>query len=208
VTVLPPTVSVPLRDVLLAGTVKVTEPMPVPVTPAVIVIHGVVVVAVHEHLVPVVTENVELFPPSGTVNEDGATEYVQLLIACVNVTVWPATVMVPIRTAAPSFGATVKVTCPMLIPVAPLVTVIQSTLLTAVQAQPVITETALVMPVEGTLRLLGVTVAVHCASTVRTPATRINATSAEQRWSVIVPPSVRDGPVERVPPAVHNTRRQ
>jgi hypothetical protein len=63
-----------------------------------------------------------------------------------------------------------------------LMTVIQLTELVAVQVQlwPVMTESALLLPFDGTETLVGVTVAVHCASDVRTPTTKISATSRPQ----------------------------
>jgi hypothetical protein len=72
-------------------------------------------------------------------------------------------------------------TWPIPDPVA-LVTVIQLTLLTAVQVQlwPVMTESALLLPTDDTETLVGVTVAVHCASDVRTPTTKTSATSRPQ----------------------------
>jgi hypothetical protein len=79
--------------------------------------------------------------------------------AWLNVTVFPATVKVPVR-AAPVFAATTKLTPPMPEPLAPLVIVTQATLLTAVHEQlvPLETESALVVPVVGTVKLVGVTV--------------------------------------------------
>src|SRR5690349_12499774 len=52
-------------------------------------------------------------------------------------------VSVPVRLAATGFAATVKPTVPLPDPVAPLVTVIQGSLLTAVQLQPVAAVTPL-----------------------------------------------------------------
>jgi len=61
---------------------------------------------------------------------------------------------------APVFAATTKLTPPMPEPLAPLVIVTQATLLTAVHEQlvPLETESALVVPVVGTVKLVGVTV--------------------------------------------------
>jgi hypothetical protein len=53
----------------------------------------------------------------------------------VTVKVWPAIVNAPVR-AAPVLAATVKVTDPLPLPVAPEVTVIHCTLLAAVHAHP------------------------------------------------------------------------
>ena len=79
--------------------------------------------------------------------------------AWLNVTVFPATVSVPVR-AAPVFAATRKLTPPIPEPLPPLVIVIQLTLLTAVHGQlvPLDTESPLVVPCDGTVKLVGVTV--------------------------------------------------
>ena len=61
-------------------------------------------------------------------------------------------------------------------------TVIQLTVLTAVHEQlvPVMTDTALVDPVDGTETLVGVTVAlVHCADAVRTSSDNASTTSIQ-----------------------------
>jgi uncharacterized protein YhhL (DUF1145 family) len=58
VKVVPATVSVPARDVVavFAATLNVTEPLPDPLEPAVTVIQLALLVAVHPHPVPAVTE--------------------------------------------------------------------------------------------------------------------------------------------------------
>ena len=73
VTVRPATVNVPVRVTVEAGTVKLTEPIPDPVAPAVMVIQLAVVVADHEQLVPEVTDNVVALPFVGTVTVVGRT---------------------------------------------------------------------------------------------------------------------------------------
>ena len=75
----------------------------------------------------------------------------------VTVNVCPPTVIVPMRCVAPVFAATVKPTEPFPLPDAPLVTVIQETLLAAVQAQPVpaVTESVALSPAAGDVRLTG-----------------------------------------------------
>lgn len=62
------------------------------------------------------------------------------------VNVWPATVIVPVR-AAPVFAATLKVTLPLPLPVAPAVIAIHEALLVAVHPQPLPAVTATVLPV-------------------------------------------------------------
>jgi hypothetical protein len=74
------------------------------------------------------------------------------LAACVTVNVRPAIVSVPVRTELVVLGATVKLAEPLPEPDAPAVTVIQVTLLTAVQAQPVVVVTVVdaLPPAAGT----------------------------------------------------------
>ena len=75
------------------------------------------------------------------------------------VTVWYATVNVPVR-AAPGFAATVNVTVPLAMPLDPDAIEIHATVLTAVHGQPVepVTETDVPPePVEGTDTLDGLT---------------------------------------------------
>ena len=67
----------------------------------------------------------------------------QAAAACVTVNVVPAIVSVPVRPVVTVFGATLKPTLPLPLPVAPLVTVIQLALLAADQAQPDPAETVL-----------------------------------------------------------------
>ena len=63
--------------------------------------------------------------------------------ACVTLNVWPAMVRVPER-APPVLAATLNVTEPFPLPLAPAVTVTHPASLLAVQAQPVPAETATV----------------------------------------------------------------
>ena len=63
--------------------------------------------------------------------------------ACVTVNVWPAMVRLPER-AAPVLAATLYVTDPSPLPLAPEVTVTHAAPLLAVQAQPVPADTAIV----------------------------------------------------------------
>jgi hypothetical protein len=75
----PATFRVPLREVpvVLAATLNVTEPMPDPLAPAVTVIQGVVVVAVHEQAVPAMTLTVRLLAIASTAKLSGVTVPVQ-----------------------------------------------------------------------------------------------------------------------------------
>jgi hypothetical protein len=80
--------------------------MPAPVA-LVTVIQPTELVAVHVQLVPEITETALVLPVDGTLTLVGVTEYVQLVPACVNVTVCPATSIVPVRVAPVVFAATV-----------------------------------------------------------------------------------------------------
>jgi hypothetical protein len=72
-------VSVPVREapVVFAAMLKVTEPIPDPVAPAVTVIQGAVVVAVHEQAVPATTLTVRLEAIASTAKLSGDTLPVQ-----------------------------------------------------------------------------------------------------------------------------------
>jgi hypothetical protein len=63
--------------------------------------------AVHEQLVPVVTDNALVLPIIATDTLVGVTVAGQPEADCVNVTVCPATVIVPVRTAPVVLAATV-----------------------------------------------------------------------------------------------------
>ena len=68
VNVLPATVSVPVRGVVavVAAAVKLTDPLPVPLAPALIVSHATLLVADHPHPAPAVTPTVPLPPAAAT----------------------------------------------------------------------------------------------------------------------------------------------
>ena len=100
----PATVRVPARaGPALAGTLKVTALVPDPEPAFVMVIHGSMVVADHEHCVPVVTLSVRIVLAGSMTNAVGVTVYTQLLACWVTVIVWPATISVPVRTLAVGF---------------------------------------------------------------------------------------------------------
>ena len=73
VTACPATVIAPERAIVVGATVMLTEPMPDPAAPAVIVIHATALEAVHVQLVPDVTDTVWLLPVADAVTEDGVT---------------------------------------------------------------------------------------------------------------------------------------
>ena len=174
----PPTVSVPVRatPVLFAAMLNVTEPMPDPLAPAVIVIQLSGLVAVQEQDVPDVTLSVRLVLSGSIEKLVGVTLTVQPPVPCETVTGWPATVKVAVR-RAPGFAATLNVTEPMPDPLAPAVIVIQLTGLVAVQGQdvPVVTLSVRLVLSESIEKLVGVTVAAQpvaaCETVTVWPAT-------------------------------------
>ncbi len=144
VKVAPAIVSVPVRlDPVFAATPNVTEPLPDPVAPPVMVIHDALLDAVQPQPVAAVTLLLPL--PAAAVNDwlvgeiDGEHE----AAACVTVNVAPAIVNVPVRLEAAVLAATLNATVPSPDPDAPPVTVIQAALLVAVHAQPVAAVTVL-----------------------------------------------------------------
>jgi hypothetical protein len=80
--------------------------MPEPVA-LVTVIQLTELTAVHVQLVPLTTESELVLPVEGTDTLVGVTLYEQLDAACVNVTVTPPTVIVPVRCRPVVFAATV-----------------------------------------------------------------------------------------------------
>ena len=76
-------------------------------------------------------------------------------------TVWPATVSVPVRAAPVVLAATLNVTEPMPDPLAPAVTVIQDVVVVAVQEHdvPEVTLSVRLVASASTSKLVGVTVA-------------------------------------------------
>ena len=108
VKVLPPIVSVPFRAVVaaLAATVYETEPLPLPVAPAVMVIHVALLEAVHAQPAAAVTVTEPV--PAADVTVADAEEIVGThgAPACVTVNVLPAIVSVPVRDMEPVFAAT------------------------------------------------------------------------------------------------------
>ena len=135
----PATVRVPTRcDVVLLGaTVKLTEPVPEPVAPAVMVIQVTLLTAVQEQPVVVVTVVDPLAPAAGTDWLEGEIENEHPTPGCVTVNVCPPIVNVPLRCDELVLAAALNPTAPLPLPVAPLVSVSQLVLLlTAVHAHP------------------------------------------------------------------------
>lgn len=158
VMVLPATVSVPERaGPLVADTFAVTVPLPLPLPPLVIVIHDAWLAAVHAQPASAVTVTVPVPPDDGTDSVCGAAENVQPW-PWLTVIVCPATISVPER-AGPLVPATLAVTVPLPLPLAPLAMVIHGTWLAAVQAQPasVVTVTLPLPPADATDSVCGAT---------------------------------------------------
>ena len=80
--------------------------MPLPVAPALIVIHAALLVAVHAHPLPAVTVTVPLTIVEATLADAGEIVGVHGAPACVTVNELPAIVMVPVRDVLPGFAAT------------------------------------------------------------------------------------------------------
>ena len=107
VTVFPATVSVPaLGGVVVAAAVYATVPEPLPLLPLVMEIQEALVVAVQVQPLVVVTAMVPLPPVAGIVWVVGETVKVHAAPSF-TVTVWPATVNVPVRGEDDEFAATV-----------------------------------------------------------------------------------------------------
>jgi hypothetical protein len=145
VNVAPAIVSVPVRidATVFAATSNVTVPLPDPVAPAVTVIQGALLVALHAQPVAAVTVLLPLAAPAVKDSAFGAIDGEHGAAACVTVNVEPAIVRVPVRLDATVFAATSNVTEPLPDPAAPPVTVIHGALLAAVQLHPVATNTLL-----------------------------------------------------------------
>ena len=132
----PPIVIVAVRgDPGLAAALNVTTPLPVPVAPAVIVIHvaeGTLVQLQPAGAVTVI--GAELPPETGMFCDAGLITNVQA-VAWFTVNVWPAIVTVPVRDA-PVFAAALTVTVPLPEPELAPLNVSQLAWLVDVHAQP------------------------------------------------------------------------
>jgi len=108
VKVWPPIVMVPVRRApVLALTLNVTDPLPVPLAPDVMVIQSALDVATQPHPVPAVTVTVPLVAADVVrFTETGEIATVQAAPACVTVKVCPPIVSVPLRDEVPVFGST------------------------------------------------------------------------------------------------------
>ncbi len=125
-----------------------TDPLPLPVEPLVMVIHAALLVAVQLHPVDAVTLTVPEAPVAATLADPGEIVGEHVPAAWFTVNVTPPIETVPVRAAAMVFAATVYESVPLPVPVPPAVTVIHASLLIAVQPQPVgaLTVTTLDVP--------------------------------------------------------------
>jgi hypothetical protein len=135
-------VSVPVRAApVLAATLKVVVPLPVPVAPDATLIHGALLAAVQAHPAPTATAT-ELpeapEAPTDSVVGSIETEHPE---AWATVKIAPVTVIVPFR-AGPVLAATVYVKLPGPLRLEPEATVIHGAPLLALQAHPVAVCTA------------------------------------------------------------------
>jgi hypothetical protein len=193
VNVCPAIVIVPDRPgPFVEATVKFTVPLPVPLAPAVIVIHDCELAAVHAQPPPAVTVTDPLPPAGATDCESGEIENVHPF-PCEIVTVCPAIVSDPDR-GGPVSPATLIVTVPEPLPEPPAAIVIHGAPLDALHAHPLAAVTLIVRvpPLASTLTLSGDTSKLHPGDwlTVNT-------------WPAIVAVPVRVGP--GVPAAVTAT---
>jgi hypothetical protein len=108
VNVLPPIAIVPVRGVVVVFAVAVyeTEPLPVPLDPALIVIHASVSVAVQSQPPAAVTTTLPVPPDEGTLAAAGAIVGAHGAPAWVTVKVLPPTVSVPVRAVVVGFAVT------------------------------------------------------------------------------------------------------
>jgi hypothetical protein len=146
-----------VRGVVVAPTVKLTDPRP-DIPPLVTVIQATGLVAVQVQPDPVTTEILLLSPVIGAATVVGETLYVQLLVDWLTVTIWPPTIIVPVRGAPVPFAATVKLNDPSP-DMPPLVILTHATVLVGVHEQldPVTTEILLLSPVDGADTVVGET---------------------------------------------------
>ena len=93
-------------------------------------------VAVQLQPLAAVTVNVPEAPAPLTFAETGESVGAHCSLACVTVKAFPPMVIEPVRAALEAFAVTEYDTVPLAVPDAPWVTVIQPSLLTAVQLQP------------------------------------------------------------------------
>src|SRR5260370_23755997 len=131
-------VRVPVRATpKLSATWNVTVPVPLPLWPEIMPIHGTVETAVQLQAASAVTCTVAF--PADDKNDwllgERLYEHDVTAPSWVTVNVLPPMVRLPLREVLDVFASTVKVTAPLPLPVAPEMIVIQGTMLVAVHAQ-------------------------------------------------------------------------
>jgi hypothetical protein len=141
-------VSVPLRAApLLAATLNVTVPLPVPLVRPVRLIHDALLLADQSHDAGAPTEMELLVAPDARNDTSlGETATLQVMgvtggggaaLACwVSFTVWSATTIEAARVVVAAFAATVKLTLPVPVPVVPAVSTTHPASACALHAQP------------------------------------------------------------------------
>lgn len=150
-------------------------PLPLPLPPELIVIHGTPLDADHEHPAPAVTPTLFLAPPDGTLAPFGGDNEIEQPLAWVTVNVWPPIVSTADR-ATLDVAAAAYWTVPLPLPFAPDVTVSHDALLLAVHEHPsaVVTVTLPEPPADGTLAAVGAIEMEHplpCVTVTCAPAT-------------------------------------
>jgi hypothetical protein len=170
-TVLPATVSVPVRArLVLAGTLNVTLPSPLPLAPDATEIQLALLFAVHSQPGADTVIGELVMPVMGTETLVGFTEATQA--ACVTVTIWPATESVPVR-AAPELDAMLSDIRTLPVPLSAPVMEIHNALLLADQSHPAgaVNDTTLEVEPEADAEILsGATVYVQLGAAGGTPA--------------------------------------
>src|SRR5262245_40986076 len=131
---------------VLAGALTVTLPEPLTLA-QVISAHCALDAALHEHELPPDTSAMAVPPRAGSVSVVGTTDKVHAWDGCVMTTVWPFTVMLPVRATVPLFGCTVNANVVLAVPVAGDVIWIQGTLAVARHSQLAVIWRLLVPPV-------------------------------------------------------------
>lgn len=176
----PAIVSDPCRGAMaaFAATVKCTCPAPVPLAPVAIDSQSAFVVAVHAQPADTETDTSPLPLSAPKACDVGVMDASHdgpgggggapaAAAACAMLIVWPAMSTVPVR-EGPPFGATLSVTAPFPVPLAPSATAIHSVWLAAdhPQVPPDCTLTATVPPCAGTVGVAALTSNLHAGSWV------------------------------------------
>ena len=120
-----------------AATLKLVEPLPVPLGPLVTEIHGTLATAVQPQPGVAVMVAEPVPPLAGGDRVLGVIENVHPTPACVTVKVCPAIVKVPMRCVPFGFALALKLVEPFPEPLVGVVMVSQLSLLARVQSQPV-----------------------------------------------------------------------